>query len=122
MYTKKLEHCERREIVLNHNAFGYLGNEYKFTSHTLTGLSPEEQVSAKKMKEITDLVKKEGIKIIFFESFVSDKISRTIAKETGAKVDSLQPLSNVTKEEASKGYIALMQENLEKLTLAMECK
>lgn len=121
-YKQALETCKRSEIVVNHNAFGYLGEKYGFSSHSVTGLSPDEQVSAKKMKEITDLVKNEGIKIVFFESFVSPQVSETIAKETGAHAESLQPLANVKEDEANKGYVLLMQENLEKLTRAMECK
>ena len=73
------------------------------------------------MKEIADLVKEEGIKTIFFESFISPKVSQTIAKETGVQVQSLQPLANVTQDEASQGYIVLMRENLKKLSSAMEC-
>jgi len=121
-YAQTFQNCQKNEIVVNHNAFGYLAHAYNFDVHSLTGLSPDEQVSAKNMKEITSLVKEEGINTVFFESFVSDKLSQTISHETGAKVKSLQPLANVTKEEATKGYIIIMQENLTKLALAMECK
>ncbi len=120
-YSRALSLCTRHEIVVNHNAFGYLAKKYNFSVHSVTGLSPDEQVSAKKMKEISDLVKEEGIKIIFFESFISPKVSETIAKETGVHVQSLQPLANVTQDEAQQGYIILMRENLKKLSLAMEC-
>ena len=121
-YAQELQVCKKDEIVVNHNAFGYLASHYKFDVHSLTGLSPDEQVSAKNMKEMTDLVKEENINTIFFESFVSDKLAQGISKETGAKVESLQPLANVTEEEAKKGYILIMQENLKKLSYAMECE
>jgi len=121
-YRKALSECKRKEIVVNHNAFGYLASSYNFEVHSLTGLSPDEQVSAKNLKEITDLVKDENINTVFFESFVSDKLAQTISKETGTQVKSLQPLANVTKEEADRGYIIIMQENLEKLKIAMECE
>ncbi len=121
-YKKRLGSCKRKEIVVNHDAFGYLASAYGFSTHSVTGLSPDEQVSAKKMKEITDLVKEEDIKVIFFESFVSDKTALTISKETGVSAQSLQPLANVTQEEAKKGYIRIMQENLNKFSTAMECE
>lgn len=120
-YANALSLCKRHEIVVNHNAFGYLAHKYNFSVHSVTGLSPDEQASAKKMKEITDLVKEEGIQTIFFESFINPKVSQTISKEAGIQVQSLQPLANVTEEEASKGYIILMRENLQKLSVAMEC-
>jgi len=121
-YQKAFKSCKGNEIVVNHNAFGYISQRYGFEVHSLTGLSPDEQVSAKKMKEITDLVNEEGIKVIFFESFVSPKVSETISKETGARVESLQPLANVSSDEATKGYVLIMQENLKKLSSAMECE
>lgn len=121
-YKKALAMCRHREIVVNHNAFGYLGQQYGFGSHSVTGLSPDEQVSAKKMKEITDLVRQEQIKVVFFESFVSPKVAETISKETGAQAQSLQPLANVREDEAAKGYALLMRENLQKLVYAMECE
>lgn len=121
-YEKGLKTCKKREIVVNHDAFSYLGHKYNFHSHTLTGLSPDEQVSAKKMNEIATLVKEEDLKIVFFESFVSSKVIQTISHETGVRVESLQPLANVTQEEAKQGYIAIMKENLGKLSTAMECE
>jgi len=121
-YEESLKTCKLREVVVNHNAFGYLARKYDFHMHAVTGLSPDEQVSAKKMTEIVKLVKEEDIKIIFFESFVSPKVAQTLSKETGAKIESLQPLANVTQAESKKGYILIMQENLEKLSNAMECE
>jgi len=121
-YNIGLGGCKRNEIIVNHNAFGYLAKRHDFNVHSVTGLSPDEQVSAKKMKEITDLVIDEKIKVIFFESFVSSKVAEAISKETGARVESLQPLANVTKTEAARGYISIMHDNLEKLSLAMECE
>jgi len=121
-YTKKLSTCRKKEIVLNHNAFGYLAHKYNFKTHTVTGLSPDEQASAKKMNEISNLVKKDNIKIIFFESFVSPKVSQTIAQETGAKILSLHTLANISKDEVGKTYSTLMRENLKNLAIAMECE
>ncbi len=121
-YSNALKTCAHREIVVNHNAFAYLGERYKFDSHSITGLSPDEQASAKKMKDITDLLSREKFNTIFFESFVSPKLAQTIAKETGVRIESLQPLANVTEEEAKRGYIGLMRENLHKLSVAMECE
>ncbi len=121
-YLEALGNCRQKEIVVNHNAFGYLGAKYGFSSHSITGLSPDEQASAKKMKEITELVKEEDIKIVFFESFVSPEVSKAISNETGAKVQSLQPLANVNREEEVKGYLGVMRENLDKLKIAMRCQ
>ena len=121
-FVQGLAQCAQREIVVNHNAFAYLSKAYHFETHTLRGLSSDEQVSAKKMGEITDLIHDEGITTIFFEDFASPKVAQTIAAQTGIAIESLQPLANVTEEEAAKGYILLMNENLRKLQKAMQCQ
>jgi zinc transport system substrate-binding protein len=122
LYRTQLSHCQRDEIVLNHNAFVYLAHRYGFHTHTLRGLSSDEQVSAKKMREMTDLIREEDMKVIFYESFVSPKVAQTIANETGIELMSLHPLANVSEAEAAKGYTPLMKENLKKLVYAMECQ
>ena len=121
-YLKGLKECKHKEIVVNHNAFGYLAEAFGFETHSVMGLSPDEQASAKKMKEISDLVKEEGIDVIFFESFVSPAIAETISKETGAKAQALQPLANISKNDKDKSYAELMRENLRQLRTAMECE
>ncbi len=121
-YLKGLKECKHREIVVNHNAFGYLAEAFGFETHSVMGLSPDEQASAKKMKEISDLVKEEGIKVIFFESFVSPAIAETISEETGAQAQALQPLANISKNDKDKSYAELMRENLRQLRAAMECE
>jgi len=121
-FSQALKKCKKREIIVNHNAFSYLGHKFDFHIHSVTGLSTDEQPSAKKMNEIAKLVKKDKIKYIFFESFVSPKISETIAKETGVKTLPLHTLANVTQQEAKKGYVSLMKENIKNIAIAMECE
>jgi zinc transport system substrate-binding protein len=55
---------------------------------------------------------------------VNDNVSQTIAKETGAKAVSLQPLENITQDELNghKSYLSVMRDNLTKLKIALECR
>ena len=123
-FAKKLSICRLDTIVVNHNAFSYLANKYKFKVEALSGLSPEAQPSAKGMAELIEHVKEYKLKTIFFESFVSDKAIKSIAKEAKVKVDVLQPLGNITADEAKQhlSYEAIMHLNLEKLSKALECR
>lgn len=70
------------------------------------------------------MVKNEKINTVFFEEFASPKVAQTIAKESNIKIDTLRPAENISKEENSKGYgyIQIMEDNLEKLKFAMDCK
>ena len=122
-YAKELSTCRVDTIVVNHNAFSYLASKYGFEVEALSGLSPEAQPSAKSMIKLIEHVKEHKLKTIFFESFVSDKAIKSIAKEAKVKVDVLQPLGNITADEAKQhlSYEDIMKENLQKLSKALEC-
>ncbi len=123
-YKKKLSSCKLDTIVVNHNAFSYLSSRYNFHTAPLSGLSPEAEPSAKTMIKLVELIKSHKVKVIFSESFASDKAMKSVSKEAGVKTDILQPLGNITADEAKEalGYIDIMRRNLQKISNALECK
>ena len=123
-YKQRLTSCSKTDFVTSHAAFGYLGREFGINQVAISGVSPDEEPSTQKLAEVSDLVKKENIKVIFFESLVSPKLSQTIANETGAKAMVLDPIEGITQEDAAKGatYLTVMQNNLHNLRIALECK
>jgi len=122
-YTAGLSECKNRMLVSNHDAFGYLAHANHLEDISVIGLSTDEQPSAKTIAEIIDLVKKHGIKTIFFEELVNDNVAQTIAKEAGVNAESMQPLENISEDElkSHQTYLSIMQENLAKLREALEC-
>lgn len=122
-YTERLSHCSQHILVSNHDAFGYLAHANGFEPLAVTGLSPDQQPSAKTMARVIRLVRDEGIKTLFFEAFVNSGVAEALAAETGARVDSLQPLANLSADEAASNetYITIMQKNLAKIAEALEC-
>ncbi|MDA7818338.1 metal ABC transporter substrate-binding protein [Sulfurimonas sp.] len=124
LYKEKLSTCRLKTIVVNHNAFGYLSKNYGFEVEALSGLSPEAQPSPKTMVDLIKHVNEHSVKTIFFESFVSDKAIKSIAIDANVKVDVLQPLGNITANEAQKNltYNDIMIDNLKKISQALECK
>jgi len=123
-YTSGLSECKNRTLVSNHDAFGYLASVNKLESVSVIGLSSDEQPSAKNIADIIATVKEHGVKTIFFEEFINDNVSQTIARETGAKAVALQPLENISQDElkSHQTYLTIMRENLKKLREAMECR
>ncbi|MCD6433753.1 MAG: zinc ABC transporter substrate-binding protein, partial [Sulfurimonas sp.] len=123
-YRTSLSTCQGDTIIVNHNAFSYLANNYNFNVEALSGLSPEAQPSAKNMIKLIEHVKEHNISTIFFESFVSDKAIKNIAAEAKVSVDVLQPLGNITADEADKNltFEDIMRMNLEKISKAMKCQ
>ena len=124
MYKDTLSSCKLNTIVVNHNAFSYLSSRYGFEVEALSGLSPEAEPSAKTMASLIEHVEEHKLKTIFFESFVNDKAIKSIANEAKVGVDVLQPLGNITADEAAKklSYEDIMRKNLEKISKALECR
>lgn len=123
-YSQALSSCKKDMIVVSHNAFAYLSSEYGFQVTSLNGFSTDALPSAQNMKVLIDTVSDHNISTIFFEPFSSDRLMQTVANEGDTVVATLHPLVNITHDEAAmkKGYIAIMRENLQKLSTALECQ
>lgn len=121
-YAAGLSKCTRKEIVVAHEAFGYLAKEFGLVQIPIRGLMAEAEPSPTKIKEIVDLSKTHKITHIFFESMVNPKVSEVIAAEIGAVTLELNPLDNLSQEEIDGGqeYFSVMRKNLENLTKALE--
>ncbi len=122
LYESSFKECKKDTIVVNHNAFSYLGKRYGFEIESVSGLSNDALPSPKDIKRIMHLVEEKGISVIFFESFASDRIVKSIAKDTGVKVDTLHPLGNITKDQQGMSYKEIMEQNIEKIQKALECR
>lgn len=122
-FTTGLAQCQKRDIIVSHNAFSYLGERYNFQIHSIAGISPDQEPSAKRLGELTELAQELAIKYIFFETLVSPKLSETIANEVGAETLVLNPIGALTEEniEAGDSYISIMKDNLQSLQTAMGC-
>jgi zinc transport system substrate-binding protein len=123
-YAKTLNTCKKDFIVVSHNAFGYLSQEYGFHVLSLSGFSTDALPSAQSIKNLINTVKEHNISTIFFEPFSSDRLMQTVANESNTTVGTLHPLANITFDEmaAQKNYITIMRENLQKLSTVLECE
>ncbi len=123
-YKESLSECKLDTVIVNHNALGYLSRNYGFHVESLSDFSPEAEPSAKNMARLISHVKEHSISTVFFESFVSDRAMKNIAAEANVTVDVLQPLGNITADEAQKKstYESIMYLNLEKISKALRCQ
>jgi len=123
LYKKELNSCNLDTIIVNHNAFSYLSHSYGFHVKALSGFSPDTQVSPKDMIRVINDIKTHKVSTIFFESFVSDKAIKSLAQDANVAVETLQPLGNITKDEADENltYEDIMKINLIKISKALEC-
>lgn len=118
-YADGLAACKRREIVVSHEAFGYLADRYDLEQMGISGLDPESDPSPARVREVARFVREHKVGTIFFESLVSPKVAKTIADETGARTAALDPVEGI----ASGGgdYFSVMRANLAALRTALDC-
>ncbi|MGV1004611.1 MAG: metal ABC transporter substrate-binding protein [Candidatus Nanopelagicales bacterium] len=117
-YSAGTKTCRSRDLIVTHDAFGYLARAYDFVQYGLTGISPESEPSPARLAEIAKLVEQGGITTIYFEVLVSPRVAETVAAETGAKTAILDPIEGNTDD---LGYEALMRANLETLRVGQGC-
>lgn len=122
-YSTGLRNCQKKDFITSHAAFGYLAARYGINQVAISGVSPDQEPTPQKLAEIADLVKKEQIKVVFFESLVSPKLSQTIASETNAQTMVLDPIEGINNTDIKAGhtYVTVMKDNLAALQTALEC-
>jgi zinc transport system substrate-binding protein len=115
--------CARQVIVTSHAAFGYLAARYGLMQEPIAGLSPEAEPDPKRLAELADLVRREGVTTIFTEELVSPRVADTLAREAGVRTAVLNPLEGLTSQEIARGedYVSVMEKNLATLRGALGC-
>lgn len=116
-YTDALKDAKNRTFVTQHAAFAYLANQYDLHQQAIAGVTPDQEPTPSRLAELKDFVNKNKIKVIYFEENASSKVAETLSKETGVKLEVLNPLESLTSEQikAGENYISVMEENLKAL-------
>ncbi|WP_411283086.1 metal ABC transporter substrate-binding protein [Lapillicoccus sp.] len=113
--------CRIMDLVTSHAAFGYLASRYGFTQVPIAGLSPDVEPSAAKLAEVADFVKAHRITTIYAETLVEPAFAETVARNTGAKVATLDPIEGLTSASAGADYLEVMRSNLAVLKAGQGC-
>ncbi|MFK0118464.1 zinc ABC transporter substrate-binding protein [Streptomyces sp. NPDC090994] len=121
-YENGLKNTDTKVFFTNHAAFGYLAERYGLTQEAITGLDPESEPSPARIKELQQEAKADGVTTVFYETLVSDKTAKTLAKDANLKTDVLDPLEGITDKSEGEDYIEVMQSNLEALKTALGAK
>jgi zinc transport system substrate-binding protein len=117
-YASGLANCRIKPLVVSHEAFGWLARAYGFDQHGISGLSPEAEPSPARMREISELVRDNGVTTIYYETLVSDKAAKAISEETGATAVLLDPVEGAT---GGLDYPQIMEANLATLITGQAC-
>ncbi|MEO5653979.1 MAG: metal ABC transporter substrate-binding protein [Marmoricola sp.] len=119
-YGEKLAACDRKTVVVSHEAFGYL-DRYGLNFESIAGISPDAEPSARHLAELSDLIRTDKITTVFTERLASPKLAETLADDLGIRTAVLDPIEGLV-DGSAEDYLSLMRENLAALVLANGCR
>jgi zinc/manganese transport system substrate-binding protein len=78
--------ADKRKVITGHDAFGYFGRAYGVAFHAPTGISTDEEPSARDVAALIRLIRSERIKAIFIENMSNPRLVEQIARDAGGVV------------------------------------
>ncbi|QFQ97076.1 zinc ABC transporter substrate-binding protein [Streptomyces phaeolivaceus] len=121
-FENGLKNTDTKVFITTHAAFGYLAERYGLTEEAISGLDPESEPSAARVKELEKMAKADGVTTVFYETLVSDKTAKTIAADANLKTDVLDPIEGITEKSRGKDYFSVQEANLKALRSALGAK
>ena len=131
-YIKKLEALKtemhaaldtvpNKDIVTFHEAFPYFAKEFGLNIISVVEREPGTEPTPAELQETIEQVKKLPVKVLFTEPQYSPSAAETIARETGAKIYTLDPVvTGEANDQAINAYIDTMKKNMETLKTALQ--
>jgi zinc transport system substrate-binding protein len=117
-----LKNTDSKVFITTHAAFGYLSERYGLTEEAINGLDPESEPSASRVKDLEKMAKADGVTTVFYETLVSDRTAKTIAKDANLRTDVLDPIEGITDKSRGDDYFQVMEANLKALQKALGSK
>ncbi|MEH6444490.1 MAG: zinc ABC transporter substrate-binding protein [Oceanospirillaceae bacterium] len=106
----------QRQVIISHDAFGYLGRDYHFRFLAPVGLNTQMKPSAADVAQLIRQVKTQNIKALFVENVSDDRLIKQIGRETGAKLGGhLFSDALSAKNEPAATYLKMMEHNIDTL-------
>ncbi|WP_077798768.1 zinc ABC transporter substrate-binding protein [Streptomyces sp. JHA26] len=114
-----LKDTRTKVFVTTHAAFGYLAERYGLTEEAISGLDPESEPSAARIKDLQRTAAADGVSTVFYETLVSDETAKTLAKDANLRTDVLDPVEGITDASRGDDYFQVMEANLKALQTAL---
>lgn len=117
-YSTGLSQCARRDIIVSHEAFGYLTAAFGLTQIAIAGVDPQNEPSPTKIREIRDIIASTGSTTVFTESLVNPAVADSLAADASVATAVLDPVETVVNGD---DYFGVMNRNLDALRTALDC-
>lgn len=110
--SNELKDISHRDIVTFHEAFPYFAQEFNLNIIEVIEREPGTEPTPQELENIIKDVNKLPSKILFTEPQYSPAAAETIARETGARIYTLDPIvTGEANEQAFDAYINTMKQN-----------
>jgi len=113
-----LDGIKNRDIITFHEAFPYFAKEFNLNIAAVIEREPGSEPSPQELRETIETVRNSKIKALFAEPQYPAKAAETIARETEARIYTLDPV--VTGDSSLDSYINIMEQNLKTLQDALK--
>ena len=106
----------KRIVVTSHDAFGYLGREFKIQFLAPLGLSLEVEASAEDVATIIDQIREQNVKALFVENINNPRLLELISAETNVAIGGRLYSYALSEVKGPAGtYLKMMRHNIESL-------
>ncbi|SFV64214.1 Candidate zinc-binding lipoprotein ZinT [hydrothermal vent metagenome] len=122
-YRDGLKGCNQDTILVTHNAFGYMERNYGFKSKSIMGIFAHSKPNASKIAQLSNSIKEDSIKIMFFDPMSSHKSAKQLATDMSLSLMPLYPIGNISIDDEKNGedIFTLLSKNLVSLKRGLEC-
>ena len=116
-----LDNLPNKDIVTFHEAFPYFATEFKLNIAGVIEREPGTEPTPQELTDTIKIVNELPVKVLFTEPQYSPKAAETIARETGAKIFTLDPITTgESKIENKNDYLNKMRQNMNTLLEALQ--
>lgn len=116
-YAAKFAAAPKKDFVTGHAAFAYLCRDFGLAQQSVEDVFASGEPSAARLAELVDFCKKNKVTTVFSEEMVSPAVSKTLAQEAGAKVETIYTIES---REDNKDYLTRMEDNLKKIADSLQ--
>lgn len=100
-----------QNIVIFHEAYGYVADDFSMNACYLLDLDEERSVSAGEIKQVIGAIKDDGVSVILAEELYGKSMGDTVSRETDVHVIYIDPLNRGEYDKDS--YLYGMEHNIE---------
>jgi len=117
-FATRLASCAVDEVIVSHDAYGYMANRYGIEMHAIGGLSTQDMPSVTTLAELKEEAA-EGVGAILLEKNSVAAYGEALARDTGLQTLSINPAAFDIPEGGD--YVSVMRSNLDSLATALRC-